>query len=274
MEPSFVVLTDLSRGAEAALTYTTRLAALLAGRLVLLHVYQDPFLEPEAMMVAMPAVLESRQQIKTDLAQRARQLPVPADTELSVDTLTGAVADAVQRHHPLLLVLGREQPEYLLDRLLPHHAAAVLQEARYPLLLVPASWPEQELPRRVLVASDEHGFWLTAPALALADLLRALQATTTVVHVAPADGPSRADVGLAAVQRTGLFGPLTANSLYEVRGEAPVEGILHAAAELRSQLIVVVARQHSLLGGLLHRSVTGQLLHRSPVPVLVLPTTT
>jgi nucleotide-binding universal stress UspA family protein len=101
-----------------------------------------------------------------------------------------------------------------------------------------------------------------------------LQPSTSVVHVAPAaHGSSRADIALQSVQRTGLFGDLTGNSLYEVREELPADGILQAAAELKVQLIVLLARPHTFLGSLFHRSVTAQVLRHSPVPVLLLPTT-
>ncbi|TGE23877.1 universal stress protein [Hymenobacter aquaticus] len=272
MQPCFVVFTDFTAAAETALTYTTHLARQLGGRLVLVHVYQDPLLEPEAAMVTVPLVIASRQEMLADMIQRVRQLPVPAEAELSVETLGATVAEVIERHHPLLLVLGRDKEDTLLDRLIRHQAAPVLRAAHYPLLLVPETWTDPALPQRLVVAADEQPFWLTTPALTLAPLLEQCHATTTVVHVAPHAGPSRADVALASVQRTGLFGPLTGNSLYEVCDEAPADGILHAATELQAQLIVLLARPHSVLGRLFHRSVTAQVLRRSKVPVLVLPT--
>ena len=272
MQPAFVVLTDLSSAAQVALAYTTNLAALLNGHLVLLHVYQDPLLAPEAVLVAAPAAVVSRQEIMTELMRWTRRLAVPAEAEMSVDTLGLAVFDVVQRRQPMLLAMGREHPENLLDRFISSLALPVLHDARYPLLLVPEEWTDTALPTRLVVAADDDPFWLTQPSRAVAPLLAVLKPTTTVVHVANADGPSQADVGLEAVRRTGMFGPITNNSLYEVREEAPADGILHAAAELDAQLIVVLARPHTFVGGLFHRSVTAQLLRRSHRPVLVLPT--
>jgi nucleotide-binding universal stress UspA family protein len=257
MQPAFVVFTDFSAAAERALRYTTPLARALNGRLVLLHVYQDPYIEPEAAMMTVPLVLENRKERLAQLTERARQLALPAEAELSVEALADAMADVVQRHQPLML---------------GHQAAPILQAARYPLLLVPESWPTDQPPRRLVVAADEHGFWLTPASLALQGLLAGWHAPTTVVHVGPAHGASRAVIGFEAVRRTGLFGPLTDNDLYEVREEAPADGVLHAVAELQADLLVVLARPHTFLGELFHRSVTGQLLRRSPVPVLVLPT--
>ncbi|QIL75038.1 universal stress protein [Hymenobacter sp. HDW8] len=273
MQPTFVVLTDLSRSAEAALMYTTRLAQRLDGRLVLLHVFLDPVLEPEVSMVAAPVLVASRQEIMTNMVQRASTLPVPADTEVVVDVLSAALANVVQQHRPLLLALGREEPDNLLDRLVGNRALPILQDAHHPLLLVPERWHDAELPQRIIVATDARPFSLSAPSLALAELFNTLQPETTVVHVTAGHGPSKAEVGLASAQQTGLFGKLSNNSLYEVCEEAPADGILHAAAELHAQLLVLLARPHSFLGGLFHHSVTADILRRSPVPVLVLPTT-
>jgi nucleotide-binding universal stress UspA family protein len=263
----------MSAAAEAALTYTTRLAQLQHGRMVLLHVYLDPMLAPEAAMMASPILVTSHRETMTYMVQRAQELPVPAVAETGSDMLRPALADVVRRHKPVLLAFGREQLDTLLDRLIGNWALPILQEARYPLLLVPETWNDTDLPQRVIVATDDAAFWLSAPSLALTELRASLKPTTTVVHVAEAAGPSRADVGLASAKRTGLFGPLTDNSLYEVCEETPPDGILHAAAELKAQLIVVVARPHTFLGGLFHHSVTADILRRSPVPVLVLPTT-
>ena len=249
MQPAFVVLTDTSAATEAALQYTARLAHLRQGRLVLLHVYLDPLIEPEAALVSPPVPVATRQDIMAYMVGRAQALPVPAEAEIVVDMLAPAVADVVQRYQPELLAFGREPIDNLLDRLIGNWALPILQEARHPLLVVPASWSATDLPRRVVVATDAQAFSLSASSLALADLMAALQPTTTVVHVAEAAGPSRAAVGLASAQRTGLFGPLTPNSLYEVWEEAPADGILQAATELQAQLLVVLARPHTLLGG-------------------------
>ena len=272
MQPVFVVLTDLSSASQVALTYTANLAVLLYGRLVLLHVYQDPLLAPEAVMVAAPAAVSSRQEIMTELMSWTRRLAVPAEAEMSVDTLGLAVFDVVQRRQPLLLTIGRRHPGNLLDRFISNLALPVLHDARYPMLLVPEEWKDTALPSRIVVAADDDPFWLTAPSRAMAPLLAVLKPRTTVIHIANADGPSQAEVGLEAVRRAGMFGSITNNSLYEVREEAPAKGILHAAAELDAQLIVVLARPHTFVGGLFHRSVTAQLLRRSPRPILVLPT--
>ncbi|MCC3155159.1 universal stress protein, partial [Hymenobacter sp. BT770] len=132
MEPTFVVLTDLSAAAEAASTYTSRLATLMGGQVVLLHVYHDPLLEPEAAMMAVPALEANRQQALTELVQRAQQLPVPGKAEMSEESLEVALQQAISQYHPLLLAAGREAPHTALDRLVANLALPALRQARYP----------------------------------------------------------------------------------------------------------------------------------------------
>ena len=59
--------------------------------------------------------------------------------------------------------------------------------------------------------------------------------------------------------------------LHEVYHPAVVAGVLGEAARQQADLLVVVARRHSLLGSLFHRSVTALLIQKSPIPVLILP---
>jgi nucleotide-binding universal stress UspA family protein len=54
-------------------------------------------------------------------------------------------------------------------------------------------------------------------------------------------------------------------------GPQPAQGIADIAAEANADVIVVATRGHSAIGGLLVGSVTQQLLHMAPCPVLAVP---
>ena len=73
------------------------------------------------------------------------------------------------------------------------------------------------------------------------------------------------------LRQNGLVGELLPDRLHEVRQQEVVSGVLGEAEQLQAELLVVVARRHSLLGSLFHRSVTAQLVQQSPVPLLLLP---
>ena len=54
-------------------------------------------------------------------------------------------------------------------------------------------------------------------------------------------------------------------------GPQPAQGIADIAAEVNADVIVVGTRGHSAIGGVLVGSVTQQLLHVAPCPVLAVP---
>ena len=102
--------------------------------------------------------------------------------------------------------------------------------------------------------------------------LHATQATLDVVHVTD-DAQARPNDGsvLETVRANDLANGFAESRLHEVYHPAVVAGVLGEAARQKADLLVVVARRHSLLGSLFHRSVTALLIQESPIPVLILP---
>ncbi|SDY59435.1 universal stress protein [Hymenobacter psychrophilus] len=272
MSPSLLILTDFFRAANDALDYATNLAVPLGARLVLLHVRRDSILDPEMFTGELSDL--SKEATKLALSRVADDLAVPVVVEIGHGRVAFAVADAVSRHHPLLVVLGRPDYSATPGELVQTTALDILRTAPYPMLIVPHTVASNAVPRRILLALDGEDFTLGPHAGAIRQLLRTLSAELTVLHVLsdPTD-PTREDEVLESVRRTGLSvdlpGPLRFRSTVAGR---PAEGILHAAQAADTDLVIVLARPRSFWKQLFSKSVTAQVLLRSTVPVLVLPT--
>jgi nucleotide-binding universal stress UspA family protein len=65
--------------------------------------------------------------------------------------------------------------------------------------------------------------------------------------------------------------PVAESALLCEQQQPASDGILQACTDHRADMLVLIARQHSLLGSMFHRSVTAQVIERSRVPVLLLP---
>ncbi|WP_035564576.1 universal stress protein [Hymenobacter sp. IS2118] len=272
MTPSLLILTDFFRAANKALDYATNLAGPLGARLVLLHVRRDSILDPEVFTGKLSNL--SNEATALALSQVAEDLVVPVVVEIGHGRVAFAVADAVSRHHPLLVVLGRPDYSATPDELVRTTALDILRTAPYPMLVVPHTLTSTGLPRRVLLAVDGEDFTIGPHAGAMRRLSRTLGAELTVLHVTP---DAAADVAedeiLASVRRTGLGIDLeTAMRFRRVVAASPAEGILHAAQADEVDLVVLLARPRSFWGQLFHHSATAEVLLHSPVPVLVLPT--
>lgn len=272
MTPSLLILTDFFQAANKALDYATNLARPLGARLVLMHVRRDSILDPDMFT----GQLTNLNKEATELAMNsvARNLPVPVVAEVGYGRVACAVADAVTRHHPLLVVLGRPDHHGTPDELVQTTSLDILQTSPYPMLVVPHNIASTVPPRRVLLAVDGAPFSLGDHAGAMRQLLAALGAVLTVLHVIPETGPDELPpLVVDSVVRTGLVIEVPPLHIRTEVNKSAAEGILRAIRPADYDLVILIAREHTFLGNLFHHSVTHQVLLDSPIPVLVLPAT-
>ena len=274
MNPSLVVLTNLSDAAAKTARYAAVLGAPLHAHVTLMHFYHDPLmLAPELAVVAVAQTDRSYADAATEMQALAQRLPGTADVMVSALPMFDAVAEAVQRYHPLLLAMGLSPEHDFLDELLHNRVLPVLRATHQPLLLVPKAASAPRVPRRVLLALDDEPFRLDAAGQQLAPLLAAWQAAYTVTHVVDGHEPVTPPrhLALADVRASGVVPPAATIRLYQVPDATAADGIMQALADTQADLVVLIARPRSFLGRRFHHSVTAEVLRRSPVPVLLIP---
>ena len=272
MTPSLVVLTDFFAVTNRALSYAAGLAVPLNAQLVLLHVRHDGLPVPEG--ARGPLTPEGERKTNRALLQLAADQSVPTEVDVSEGFLPAALTEAVRRHHPLFVVLARTSDAAEPVEQFTRVVMGVLRHVPHALLVVPTVNWEVVSPRRLLMAVDGQPFAFTDRdhQKVLSRLLHATHATLDVVHVSN-DAQARPDEGavLETVRANDPGHGIAESRLHEVYHPAVVAGVLGVAARQQADLLVVVARHHSLLGSLLHRSVTALLIQASPIPVLILP---
>ena len=271
MTPAIVVLTDFFALANRALSYAAGLAVPLKAHLVLLHVRHDGLLSPTEY--SHTAAQHDEQQMQQSLHKLADSQPVPTEVEVSEDFLPDAVAEAVRHHQPQLLVLGRPGTAVAPMEVVTGAAMDLLRSVPYPLLIVPTVGWGGFPPRRLVLAVDGDEFTLYQNQAIIALLLSALNATLTILYVTTQKDPGAAAGHRVrrAVHKSGLEDLTQGAAPFIVYHSHAAEGVLLGAAELNADMLVVVARRHSLLGSLFHRSVTAQLIGESSLPILLLP---
>ncbi|SDY60196.1 universal stress protein [Hymenobacter psychrophilus] len=269
MASPLVVLTDFHAVANSALSYAAGLALPLGARLVLLHARYDALLAPVNDVAYTPVGPQATDQALQKLAD---EQPVPTQVLVSERELPEAVGAAIRQHNPLLLVLGRPGGASTPVEVMTRTARTLLSTVPYPLLLLPSlDWPPAP-PHRMLLAVDGQPFALHQYQDVIGQLLGISGGTLNVVRVADS---SHARLGAETILETvvanNLADRLALGRLSEVASPSVVGGVLAEAARQEADLLVVVARHHSLIGSLFHRSVTAQLIEQSSVPLLLLP---
>ncbi|MBH8558141.1 universal stress protein [Hymenobacter negativus] len=272
MSPCLVVLTDFFAVSNRALSYAAGLAVPLKAHLLLLHARHDQLLAPDEFGDHYARAGEEK--TLHALEKLAAAQVVPTEVELSDDSISETVREIIGERDLLAVVLGQPGFEHAPRGLVARTAMGLMRRAACPLLVVPAMGWDKFPPRRLLLAVDGAPFSLGPHHSAIYRLLHALHGTLEVVHIT--DGEHERPTASA------LLATIIQNDLVEDPADAPLHlherhhtrvasGVLTEAAQLEADMLVVVARHHSFMGSLFHRSVTAQLIQESPIPVLVLP---
>ncbi|NVO32992.1 universal stress protein [Hymenobacter lapidiphilus] len=270
MTAPLLVLTDFSPDADLALRHATALAALLKAPLLLLYVRRESLLDPEALTGSIRHLNE--EQIAAAFAERTAGLSVPVVTESVNDRLPEALAAAVQKYAPALVVLGKPDTQQTPDQLVSTTALNLLRSTNTPLLVIPLPANDPVLPRHLLVALDGEPFSFATPPVGVQELLRELQPRLTVCHVASnaeAESVPAHDILAGSGLLDGLDLPVETHTVLD--SDVPA-GILRAATDVQADWLVLPARRRSFWGQLFNQSVTAQAVLHSSRPVLLLPT--
>ena len=270
MPAPLLVLTDFTPAADNALAYAAALASAQGAGLVLLHIRRESLLDPDAFTGSIRHLTEG--QVATALAERTRPLAVPVTVESAVDSIDAAVNDAVSRHAPALVVLGKPDTESTPDELVSSTALKLLRATRTPLLVVPAgAAPTSVPPRRITLAADSQSFGMKPQLRGVQEFLQQVQPQITIMHVVEPEENDACLPALEAVRASGLLDGLPAAHCHGVRHQRLPLGILQGAAETRADLLLLIARRRSFLGQLFNRSITSQVILHGRLPMLLLP---
>ncbi|AHJ97828.1 hypothetical protein Hsw_2233 [Hymenobacter swuensis DY53] len=242
--------------------------------MVLLHVKRASLFDPNDLVGEGYHQQELARQTDTAaiLYQQAEELHTEATVEVATDLLPEVAQDLARRYQPALFVLSQPDETQPATANLVSSCAEILRAGNYPLLVVPPAAATHHAPRRLLIAADREPFALAPEAQALRTLLALPNAELFVAHVSSGvEDDEGCALALRAVQASGLVDGLPTPELRGFEHNDYAAGVLAAVQDIQADLVVVLARQRSYVGGLFHRSITARLLERCPVPVLVLP---
>ncbi|QIL74891.1 universal stress protein [Hymenobacter sp. HDW8] len=259
---SLIVLTNFYPAALRALHYADDLACAQGGRLVLLHVNRSSLYD--LYMFAGEGwrrqELDLEADTATQLERLTTQLHTPATVELATDLLPEVAKDLVTRYQQGLFVIGLPAAGHASPEQLSATTLDLLRAAQFPVLVVPDSAPASTLPRRVMVAVDQESFVLVNSG-AVTQLLQNIKAEVTVVHVTVQEDDAACARALRHVQGSGLTDGTKSVDLRGFLHPDPAAGVLEAIPQASPDLVVVLSRSRSYLGGFFTIASRRTLLH-------------
>jgi nucleotide-binding universal stress UspA family protein len=204
-------------------------------------------------------------------------------SRLRVDVVEGlapaVIGDFALEHEVRIVVVGRESPGALDQRLHGEHVMEIIRRSSCPVLVVPTK-PILPIERAMVVfdfstasiraAATAHGMIGPGGRLTLVHVATPHRVTDERSQWWLRSAERRAretlrDFAGALPRRAGV-----AVDTEQIRGR-PVDGLIAYARSNGMDLLACGWHEHGLLGRMLGASVTAELLHRADCPVLVAP---
>lgn len=279
-----LIATDFSANAAHAAEYGYALAAQLRANIVLCNAFNVPAEVPEAGAMAWPQF--EYEELLKDSATELKELEnnlrrktrtrwfEPFVTRVSnAGSVQEVISTAVVKEHISLMVMGTHGNTGLSGMIMGDHAKRMIDEARCPLLLIPAA-AEPGLIKKVAFATDFKDPEKDLQAIfKLIPVLKKLNAELLITHVYE-DADQAIDM---KVQIESFLLELSnkadfPNIYYRIlKSDEPEEGLDWLCRFGQVNMLAMVHRERSFLERLLKGSYTKKMAHRITVPLLVIP---
>lgn len=272
---TILAATDFSQPATNAAQYAAQLCKQLkACYLVLYHAYKLLPISrenPESMMLSQEKMQECMEVFLSEL--RESLLPLAPENTLILTKadsrpLETGLANLVETCEAKLVVIGSER-DVLKKLLVGSSTKKLMKTTHSPILVVPPQAKFKAI-RKIVMGCDLKNVADTVPIAKLIQLIKSFQAQLMVVNVGK-NAKVPLDDREAYEQHTfyDLFEELDPSIQY-IEGNDVSKGLLDYADQFDAQMIVVVAKQHSLLERITSSSVSKELAASAELPVLII----
>lgn len=290
---TFHILTDFSAAATNAVQYAAVLARHVGGCLRLWHVlpeeegqYQTYF----SRSSQVPDEAAAELQLAHLAAQVTHEAPCTWQVLLTdpIAHFTSLLTDATGH----VLVVGNANPAKPMTGAHLSTALYLVRQLAQPLLVVPITFRAGPVPRRIVLDTDRRAVRLPPAAQTIPGLLAQLTYArhplllshlpgdvdtlltriipqVVGIHVYSSEASPEMEEIAAKVRQTGLLEGV-AHTVASTRHPSIEQGIRHAAARYRADLLSFVTRPRTYPGEQFLHSVTAGLLAHSHIPVLTI----
>jgi nucleotide-binding universal stress UspA family protein len=265
-----LVPTDFSDDARNASYYAARLAEKLKASITLLHAYMLPTPVSEVPYVMVNA--EEMQKENEEIA-RAEAEKLQATFKISVNYIVrlGFPSDeieAVIEDNKIDLVVMGMKGKGKLEKIVGSTTTSTLKKIRIPLLIVPEKAAYKEI-RQVTYATDYTYSINSQIYQPLVELLKIFNANLNIVHVKKNTEEAKSQEISGETQLEPIFQGMPHQ--YQTITDTDVKhGIESYLKDHPTDLLVMVAHEHSFWERIFGKSHTKQMVYHTHIPLLVL----
>ncbi|MEH6305498.1 universal stress protein [Olivibacter sp. CPCC 100613] len=272
---TILIATDFSKAANYAANYAAQLSNQLDARhLILYHSYEllstSPGI-PGDTALSDGRLHEGSLDLLAELKQQFIHLVKP-QVRISLITnglnLVQGINNLAVEHGVNMVVIGLSSKDNWEKLLVGSSTGTILRSCHLPLLIVPLDTPFETV-KKIVMGCDLNDVASTMPSEKIKYLIGKLRAKLLVVHVDHRE-EEHFDADMLREQYAfyDLFEEMDTRIHYADNKDV-AKGILAFAEEQQAQLILVVAKKHSLLERITRESISKKLAKKAQLPLLI-----
>jgi nucleotide-binding universal stress UspA family protein len=274
-----IVPTDFSENAANAVKYAVQMSKLHYYKLIFVHVYSLPFLNPEAGMVYDEALSDSLR-LQADKALREHIEKVYESMEMNRNLLLSEleVTEAIslssgiekihQKYNANMIIMGTHGATGLKKFFLGSNAVDVLENVDIPMLSIPEHCKYKEI-KQVTYACDLND--IDAELKEVVNFAKSYTAQVNVVHVAKdnmLDKVIEVDSVINKWQQETGYKKINLHLIQSAENSDIDKAIKTLLHQIDSDIVIMFHKQRNFWKSIFEKSTTAELVYEWPAPVL------
>ena len=268
---TILVATDFSPAASNAVDYAADMALCIKADLLLLHIVQVPISYSDVPVVItqedlLRGVEQQIEELKQKLVAKTNGT-LQIGTEVRMGGFFTELKAFCENSHPYAVIMGSQGTTAAERLFFGGHAAHAMRHLEWPLITIPPGARFSAI-KKIGLACDFNKVVDTMPVEEVKMLVNDFNARLEVLNTGP-EGTYDPEV----VFESGLLQEMLAGlnpGYHFISSENIDKGIVDFADRNQIDLLIVLPKRHGLLGELVHKSHTKQLVLHSHVPVIAL----
>lgn len=265
-----LVATDFSPAALNAANYAAEMASAIQADLYLLHVCPTalPYGEAAVLVYANDTAAAEKDMIAFKEKIRTGESPVLSiETEVNMGIFFDELKNACERIKPYAVIMGAQGTTASERFFFGSHSSYAARHLQWPLITVPAGVRFSAI-KKIGLACDFDHVIESVPSDEIKMLIKDFNAELHVLNAGKQKGFDPEVVFQSGMLQEMLQGYKA--QYHFIAAEDKDQGLIDFVENNDIDMLVVLPKRHGLLGALVHKSHTKQLVLHSHVPVLAL----
>lgn len=277
---TFLVPTDFSENANNALKYAAALAHHVKGRILIVHIINQP-VTPLESGVAKNHDAQLEEDCRQELNHLSKALLLENGFRFDVKTvcqyghLPASLEELVKAHDVDLVVMGTKGATNFLDILVGTNTSEFIKRAACPVLAIPSKARYAGI-RNIAYASDFE----TEETVFLQQLFQfagTFESNVSIVNILTEseseDDPEPAEELTENAAVRAILEQFPDNDYYiaRIKEEDVIQGLHEFVKEKPTDILAVSIHERTFFEVLFHKSISRQLVYHTTLPLLTLP---